>query len=711
MILQAYKRGVYRPPPSQFVIEMLGAAKQGMDNKILCPSKPTIRFLGGSYSFGMRIHPILTGDKQSMSSRRSYTEYDIWRRWEDCLLFQSSLEIEYRQRARDKRQRLARGKGVKRNGFYLQDQASSWESLPPGPDPNSVAREVTDCLPSLTKKATVFRATQATIDQRAAELKAFVEALFKDDVPALIDDLRRERIVLDFFGYWRRDYELAEKERKQKHGSSKSRTSITSSIFSTYFSSSNSTTKSPNYPDSVASSGFSPSRCTVRGRSPAMTESRRTRKDSSDSSAGSVVPRHRRAYSTGSSGDPSSTPSDGSLESPVHVATTIPDIVEDTVPIAFNHDPYSRPNLYDENPMSVLGILPEDREVSHKDVPPTPTPPRRRGRNSGFNPDRHGVIFLTPPLAAIKQLSIDDSANSRELRTLLPLSRTDGKILGNRNDRQSWQTVDSAAYVLEGLHLDLPAPPTDFSHRASISSIASFQTNCSVEGVLPRSPFDDGSPRPRPQTRTRGRSRVVSCPVSISEFDEEWSDPDNDILDGFLAGKSTRSALAYGADHSFTESFSVPGFDVPQEIIIEDHPGTSPYLTDDQSTLSIPFFPSPTKSTTSSSCNSSAPQQFTIKAGYDDTIILLRVPCEISYKDLRYRLYNKFVGLEGIPLSDNFAISFVRPITADNTLNHSQSHHSDSSTLYPVASEGDWECVAASLVGSKLTLRISDPIS
>lgn len=288
---------------------------------------------------------------------------------------------------------------------------------------------------------------------------------------------------------------------------------------------------------------------------------------------------------------------------------------------------------------------------------------------------------------------------------LLPLSRTDEKILGNCNDRQSWQTVDSAAFVLEGLHLDLPTSPNDFSNRDSISSIATFQTNCSLEGVLPRSPFDDGSPRPHQQTRTtRGRSRIVSCPVSISEFDEEWSDPDNDIPDGFMSGKSISSALAaYGTNYSFTESFSVSAFDVSQEIIID--PGTPSYLSDDQSTLS---FSSPTKSI--ASCSSSVPQHFTIKAGYNDAMILLRVPCEISYKDLRHRLYNKFVGLEGIPLSEKFAISYVQPIKADNSLDHSQPHHSDSSTLYPVASEGDWECVAASLDGCKLTLRISDPI-
>ncbi len=81
----------------------------------------------------MRICPITRGDRSSISSDGSNSEYDIWRRWEDWLWFQDSVEEQYRILARAKRQRLLAGKGVKKDGFYKQDMASSWESLPPGP--------------------------------------------------------------------------------------------------------------------------------------------------------------------------------------------------------------------------------------------------------------------------------------------------------------------------------------------------------------------------------------------------------------------------------------------------------------------------------------------------------------------------------------------------------------------------------------------------
>ncbi|KAJ3720708.1 hypothetical protein C8R42DRAFT_722394 [Lentinula raphanica] len=60
-------------------------------------------------------------------------------------------------------QRLLAGKGVKKDGFYLQDRASSWESLPPGPEPNSVAQDIRDNVPKLTKKGTLFRASQSLV--------------------------------------------------------------------------------------------------------------------------------------------------------------------------------------------------------------------------------------------------------------------------------------------------------------------------------------------------------------------------------------------------------------------------------------------------------------------------------------------------------------------------------------------------------------------
>jgi len=218
----AWKRAVYRPPPSHFTVELLSPTKQG-----------------GSYAYGMRICPY-GEDNHSSSSGGSHSEYEIWRRWEDCLWFQDCFELEYARMSRSKRKRLIAGKGVKKNGIYIQrDQAASFASLPPGPDPNSVAKNIHDYVPMLTKKGTLFRASQATIDQRYHELQACINGLFKDDVPMLIQELRESRRVTDFFGYWRRDFDLALKQQKGRNPEKQPRNSISSSVFSTYFSASN----------------------------------------------------------------------------------------------------------------------------------------------------------------------------------------------------------------------------------------------------------------------------------------------------------------------------------------------------------------------------------------------------------------------------------------------------------------------------------------
>ena len=141
--------------------------------------------------------------------------------------------------ARTKRARLAQGKGIKKDGVYLHsDGAASFESLPPGPDANDIAKDIHEILPKLTKKATLFRAGQATIDQRAREFSALITALFENDVPTLIKELRANRIIRDFFGYWRRDKDHERKMQEASLPQRISRASITSSAFSMYFSSS-----------------------------------------------------------------------------------------------------------------------------------------------------------------------------------------------------------------------------------------------------------------------------------------------------------------------------------------------------------------------------------------------------------------------------------------------------------------------------------------
>ncbi|KAL5525695.1 hypothetical protein ACEPAG_7032 [Sanghuangporus baumii] len=279
----AYKRAVYKQPPRHFAVQVLPPQK-----------------FGNAFSYGMLItplndshdrHSIISGSSGSSGSSSGSqtssavqtivdtsttaplaTEYEVWRRWEDCLYFQDLLEAQYSLMSKEKRARLLAGKGVKKNGMYEHEdpirrlhRAASFESLPPGPDPNMIAKDVHELLPRLTKKGTVFKASKETIEQRGREFKALIETLLHegDDVPALIKELRQLRVVRDFFGFWRRDQDRIEKQlgkdvdRSTLRGRSESLGSRASSIFSSsgssgiYFNPSNLSLQlpSPNAPE------------------------------------------------------------------------------------------------------------------------------------------------------------------------------------------------------------------------------------------------------------------------------------------------------------------------------------------------------------------------------------------------------------------------------------------------------------------------------
>jgi hypothetical protein len=62
--------------------------------------------LGGTYYYGMRISPMITETGSNSSKGSAYSEYTIWRKWDDCLWLQDLLEYHYTQMAREKRTRL-----------------------------------------------------------------------------------------------------------------------------------------------------------------------------------------------------------------------------------------------------------------------------------------------------------------------------------------------------------------------------------------------------------------------------------------------------------------------------------------------------------------------------------------------------------------------------------------------------------------------------
>ena len=296
----------------------------------------------------MHISSDTRGKCASISSRGSLSEYDIRRSWEDCLWFQQKLEEEYKRAAREKKRRLAQGKGVKGfNGLYKKDLASSWESLPTGPDPKSVAQDIHKHLPILTRRDTIFRTSQVVIDQRQAELIAFIQALFSDEMPALIKEIRVSDVVSEFFGLWRSDFDFAEKSQPV---STVPRKSLTNSVFSSYFSASH-----PSLPSSDTASPNSPPKAynrshrstTPRPRSTEILEEPRYPSGSSRRS------RSRPLSTSSNSSARSESSSDTSLSSSSGSA------IADNVPIEFGYNPNDHLN-------SILEVLPEEQDTLSK---------------------------------------------------------------------------------------------------------------------------------------------------------------------------------------------------------------------------------------------------------------------------------------------------------------------------------------------------------
>ena len=219
-----------RDPPKQFKVSVLPPKKLGASSDVtsciyVSALTKIVTQEGSGWAYGLRVISTVddeAADRRSVSSRSAsssspYKDYEIWRRWDDCLWFQEKLELEYSIQAREKRRRLEQGKGVKKNGVYVDSkQAASFDSLPPGPDPTSVSLNIHDYIPKITKKATLFRANQATIDQRQKQFTALIEALLAPEVPTLIEELRGSCTIKDFFGWWRRDKDFA-----RKHGPGK----------------------------------------------------------------------------------------------------------------------------------------------------------------------------------------------------------------------------------------------------------------------------------------------------------------------------------------------------------------------------------------------------------------------------------------------------------------------------------------------------------
>jgi hypothetical protein len=77
----------------------------------------------------------------------------------------------------------------------------------------------------------------------------------------------------------------------------------------------------------------------------------------------------------------------------------------------------------------------------------------------------------------------------------------------------------------------------------------------------------------------------------------------------------------------------------------------------------------------------------------------------MGFADVRQRLYNKFVGQEGIPLSQAYNVAVVPPNEATAAACSTSVNRTD---VQLVTLESDWEQLISTLQGNKITLRILD---
>ncbi|KAJ7031403.1 hypothetical protein C8F04DRAFT_1111117 [Mycena alexandri] len=671
----SWKRAVYRPAPSYFTVEMLPPVK-----------------LGGTYNFKLRICPVARGDRSSVSSRGSNIEYEVLRRWEDCLIFQDGLEREYSRLALSKRQRLLAGKG-----------------------PDSVAQNIHDLVPRLTKKGTMFRASQATIDQRQAELTAFVAALFQEDVPTLLQDFRKERIVTDFFGFWRRDQDIQKTSNKT---SKARRNSATSSFFS---------------PGSLEDYDF------TRGRA-----------DSSASSDSSSV------LSSG-----------GSARSSMSVQ-----IMLDDQPVPFGHNPNlgvdtlaplrESAELTRTNSRSRGGFLSAvakrvrktsgaesrprqslDEELPRPDSRASDISTIHRPNRDSWETTASGMTFLGDLNLTLPKEEDEDSRTSRMSMASIATFRTEVSSEG----------------IIPRYYVPEPNP-------ARLST-ATFMTDVSADAIIPRSPrsrrtdsvvsdeegvldeyFYDAFPRPCsfiPEAPQQSRPETPVGQMKSASSTIPTGSPTRASNEGAKITPPTppsRSLPSPTSDSKRPKSPTTPIiaslFQRKEALAMARAPSpngsvlsSSTSVLSEQSTFSdstgttitpslYSFYSARSTLSTTTTTSSTAGSPLVIKAAHNDSIILLRAAEELSLSEIRWRLREKFLGQEGVNLSEKFTLAYMVPAAPSKGSVQARGRSSslssagtlaDTALMEMISTEADWQHLRASLDGAKLTLRVLDSAS
>ncbi|GJJ08361.1 hypothetical protein Clacol_002575 [Clathrus columnatus] len=707
-----YKRGVLKPAPREFTIEILSPVKHG-----------------GNYSYGVRVCPVsrLVSDTRSVSSRASnHTEYEIWRRWEDCLDFQTTLETEYEQLSRRKVRVLKRG-GKKHDGESIYSQsngAASFDSLPEGPDPREVVLNVHELIPLLNKKGTLFRPSRATIEQRGAEFAAMMHGLFNPDpdAPVLLRELRNSQTVRDFFGFWRRDKDTAEKYGTKMLHSNRSLSSIRHVPGQDY----------PPLPSPASTVSPPPTPLTPTH----MTEAARIKRDATatvlSQTSQSKVQYYEDSYFPTI---PSSSPQDGlatrNPPKPLHAEhMTFTDelLMDDTnshyssepwqnhphihnIPIAEDRGYRHRPHLPQQPPPPVpppstrptnaeptrVGLRPRSNSSTAPDyrraytqgaeLHPMPlrspeglmtrqqqtssTAPNHSLQTFSSNPslrDRHEPTLKSPP--STSNFSQTTSISSRFSNMSLNRSSVNSSVSAFTHMSKSSQKADiyeEGECEYDDISAAFPSPPLS-SHRTPLSNI------------------DEGRPAPNVAVRDY-RSSMASVRTEVSadgvlppHLREAWGLNDDD--DGSERDSFVDSYLAYPGDTRIRK-------------------GTS--------RNSHRYSGSSLSSSGSFGSTGEQSEIVAIKAAYHEHIVMFRADRSSSLRDIHQRIRERLVLHESVPMKAGFVLAYIPSSSSKGQRNRGLALPtvSDTSRLRLLQNDMDWQ-TALSGCNSKISIRVLD---
>ena len=670
--------------------------------------------------------------------------YEIWRTWEDCLWFQEVLEERYVRMSHEKRQRLRAGKGVKKNGMYIHDRAASFESLPNGPDPRSVAKDVHQYFPTLSRRGTIFTASQATVDQRQSEFSALMKAFFQEDVPALIKELREKREVRHFFGYWRRDQDLAAKRSTSRPKTAPADGISTRSFISSFFSASSVTlsrshtgsppisprsaslSKRPSTADSTlslpdAGSVFSaastpPSSAPARldstfRESSATSEDDRhsfgqtisipssssygsssTSSRSSRNRATSLQRAHSHSHGTKASSSPQSDTFNVSSDFPLFLSSSTRELLPARPP----HSPsYVTPGLE---------TLQEDATLDSS-VSNLPTPTLRRRRDSPVNLERSNRSVAWPDADEVS--SSEGSVFERELLT--PVDGTDFNAV-----------IPSTGPNDSGIEMDLP-------HMTCTDSFVQLEDSISPSTASSSSLTLNRYRR----RRSLSQPMPLSLPTDVGEGD--WPDQAEDYIEAFMSAPepcvaSNADSIIYYDD--VPNDFPLDVSDDPNRLSIMTDFSTpqqqSPYIGEPprasrRSRVTAPSpAPPPSSRANLKGAGGAADNTLFVKAALDDAMVAFRARRDVPFAELRERVIGKFARSEGTVLRGAFELSYLpssppaggwgrfRGSTLSLASAVSMSSVADWSGAVPLRNEADWAAAVAEC-GQKITVRVTFP--